>query len=760
MGDAHASRFGRPVCAFFVTVKDGVAEVVFDLPGEKVNILSGTVMEELNRTLLDLSERKDVACLVVKSGKPGNFIGGADMHEFLAVPDAKTAAEKAGGGQAVFNLLDDLPFPTIAAIHGAAVGGGLELALACDYRVVTDDPRTKLSLPETTIGILPGFGGTWRLPRIVGLTAALRMILTGSPVDGPRAEKMGLADACWPAAFFEEKTMRMARQLAGGKPTGVKGNPRGTAARNPRGTAARRRKRRLGTALAEGTPLGRALLFRAARRDVLARTGGHYPAPLAALHVLRQTVHAGRDKALALERETVGSLLPTEITRNLVRLFFAQEAAKKPAALAAGAAAVAPSAAAPGSAPRRIERAAVLGAGVMGGRIAWFFARQGVPVVVKDIAWEPVCKGFETAHSIFRELEAKRRGSPRETSLGMNRLSGAVDYKSVGSPDLVIEAVVENLAVKKKVLAEVEEHVRADTLLASNTSSLSITEMASALRSPERFVGMHFFNPPNRMPLVEVVPGARTSPHAVAEAVRAALFLGKTPVVVRDCPGFLVNRLLMPYLNECVRLIEEGSDFAAVDRLFLEFGMPMGPFTLLDEIGIDVAREVGRVLSAAYGNRMEASAIIESLAGRPDLLGKKTGRGFYLHEGGKRVPNPEMRRLISERRNAAVHGDRGDRREAPGPDEARDRPLLAMVNEAARALQEGVVASAQEADLALILGTGFPPFRGGLLRWADSRGIASVHRILGELAASRGARFTPAPLIETLASQGKGFYSD
>ena len=209
-----------------------------------------------------------------------------------------------------------------------------------------------------------------------------------------------------------------------------------------------------------------------------------------------------------------------------------------------------------------------------------------------------------------------------------------------------------------------------------------------------------------------------------------------------------------------IAFLEEGSDFAAVDRLFFEFGMPMGPFTLLDEIGIDVAREVGRVLSAAYGNRMEASAIIESLAGRPDLLGKKTGRGFYLHEGGKRVPNPEMRRLISERRNAAVHGDRGDRREAPGSDEARDRPLLAMVNEAARALQEGVVASAQEADLALILGTGFPPFRGGLLRWADSRGIASVHRILGELAASRGARFTPAPLIETLASQGKGFYSD
>jgi len=724
MSAALASPSLHPAGAFSLKVKDGIAELLFDLPGEKVNLLSAAVMEELNRNLVELSLRSDIRCLVVKSGKPGIFIAGANLHEFAAITEEKMAVEKAGEGQAVFNALDDLPFPTIAAIHGAAAGGGLELALACDYRVVTDDPRTKLSLPETTIGILPGYGGTYRLPRIIGLSAALRMILTGAPVDGSRAEKMGLADACWPLAFFEDKTLQMARAIAGGKPP-----------------LRRRRSKGLGITLAEKTPFGRALLFRAARREVLSRTGGHYPAPLAALHVLRKTVHAGRARALAAERETIGRLLPTDITRNLVRLFFAQEAAKRPAALLPNP---------PGTAARKIERAAVLGAGVMGGRIAWLFAKQGVPVVVKDIAWEAVRKGFETAHDIFRELEGKRRGSPRETNLGMNRISGAVDYKGLGSPDLVIEAVVENLDVKKKVLAEVEERVRPDTLIASNTSSLSITEMAVSLRRPERFVGMHFFNPPNRMPLVEVVPGARSSAQAVSDAVRAVFALGKTPIVVHDCPGFLVNRLLMPYLNECVRLIEEGSDFVAVDRLFLDFGMPMGPFTLLDEIGIDVAREVGRVLSRAYGHRMEASAVIESLAGRADLLGKKTGKGFYLHRGRKRIPNPEMRRLIAERQGAV--------KSAPGRADTRDRPFLAMVNEAARALQEGIVASAQEADLALILGTGFPPFRGGLLRWADSRGIGAIHEALAGFAARHGERFTPAPLVVTLASEEKGLY--
>jgi 3-hydroxyacyl-CoA dehydrogenase / enoyl-CoA hydratase / 3-hydroxybutyryl-CoA epimerase len=743
MGDAHGTERRNPACAFSYIVRDGIAELLFDLPGEKLNILSAAVMNELGQTVTELSGRKDIRCLLLKSGKPGSFIAGANLHEIAAVSDTETAATMAGAGQAILNALDDLPFPTIAVIHGVAVGGGLEMALACDYRVVTDDPRTKLSLPETTLGILPGFGGTYRLPRIIGLTQAVRMILTGSPVDGARAEKMGLADACWPAAFLEDKTAAFITKVLAA----------------PHGTMMKRRRRRpLATAFAEGTPLGRALLFRAARKDLLARTGGHYPAPLAALRVLQKTVHARREKALAMERDTIARLLPTEITRNMVRLFFAQEAAKKtpaPEGAAPSARGSAPStgsSAQPARAAQPLRSAAVLGAGVMGGRIAWLFAKAGIPVVMKDIAWEPVRKGYETALDVFRELEKKRRLTARETNLGMHRISGAVDYGSLGNPDIVLEAVVENIAIKKKVLAEVEARVGEKTLLASNTSSLSITEMAGALRAPSRFVGMHFFNPPNRMPLVEVVPGAATGVDAVAMAVKAALMLGKTPIVVKDCPGFLVNRLLMPYLNECVRLVEEGNDFVAVDRLLVGFGMPMGPFTLLDEIGLDIAREVGRVLATAYGVRMPGSDLLDSLAGRNDLLGKKTVKGFYLHGKGKRAPNPEMQRLIgSQRKGSAVK---------LAAALIVDRPLLAMVNEASRALQEGVAASAQDVDLALILGTGFPAFRGGLLRWADQRGVSVVRDALAGMAEKNGKRFTPSPLLEQMASEKKGFYAE
>jgi 3-hydroxyacyl-CoA dehydrogenase/enoyl-CoA hydratase/3-hydroxybutyryl-CoA epimerase len=449
MGDAKESGKAR---AFSVVTRDGIAELVFDLPGEKVNILSASVMRELDQEISGLAVRKDVRCLLVKSGKPGSFIAGADLHEIGSITEEKIAAEMAGMGQAVFNRIEDLPFPTIAVIHGVAVGGGLELALACSLRVVTDDPKTKLSLPETTLGILPGFGGTYRLPHVVGLSQALRMILGGAPVDGPRAEKIGLADACWPAAFLEDKTAALVKKLLEkGSVDAVK----------------RHRKRPFAVAFMEGP--GRALLFRAARKDILARTGGHYPAPLAALRALAKTSRMGREKALAVERATIARLLPSDITRNMVGLFFAQEAARKAAQ---------PRSPQPGPQPRALASAAVLGAGVMGGRIAWLFAKNGIPVVMKDIAWEAVRKGQETAHEIFRELEKKRRLTEREVNLGMHRVSGTVDYRSLGKPDVVIEAVVENIAIKKKVLAEVEERLGEDTLLASNTSSLSITEMA------------------------------------------------------------------------------------------------------------------------------------------------------------------------------------------------------------------------------------------------------------------------------------------
>ena len=694
-------------------VENGVATISFDLPGEKVNVLRGSVMEEMDGALKELEARNDVRCLVVESAKPGVFIAGADIHEIAAIRDAAEGSAMAARGQEILNRISDLPYPSVALIDGAALGGGLELALACTYRLVTDNPKTRLGLPETTLGIIPGFGGTYRLPRLIGLPRALEVILSGKSVTGPRAVSIGLAHACYPSAFLKDKARKFVAGL-GAKPA--------------------RGSRRRG--FLESLPFGRALILRAARKAAEARSGRHYPAVTEALRVLRKTAHASRGKALALEHEAIGRLIVTPVAKNLIALYFAQERAKKP----------------PTEEPRlvsEVRQAAVLGAGVMGGRIAWLFSRYDVPVVMKDIAWEAVQKGFATAHGIYAELRKRRRFDDREVNLKLHRISGAVDYAGLGSPEIVIEAVVENPAVKKKVLAEVEKRVSAETIIASNTSSLSITDLSGALKRPERFLGLHFFNPPNLMPLVEVIPGRLTDPAATRAAFQVALSLGKTPIVVQDCPGFLVNRLLLPYLNECVRVVEDGFDFVQLDRLAVDFGLPMGPFTLLDEIGLDVGREVARILEAAYGDRFQTPGVLGKLKERGDLLGKKSGKGFYVHNG-KRRPNPEIRGLLAKgnRRTAALSAKL-----------ALQRPLLSMINEASRVLEEKIVASPWELDLALVLGTGFPPFRGGLLRYADSLGLPRILETLRAFEARYGARFAPAQSIQRLVAEKKGFYT-
>ncbi len=724
-GAAGAAEGARPAGsrgALSLEVSEGIARLRIDQPGEKVNVLGTAVMAELDGLLAELAGRRDVCCLLLESGKPGVFVAGADLHELEAIADARSAEEKSAQGQEILNRLDDLPFPSVAVLNGATMGGGLELALACDFRLATDNPRTQLSLPETSLGLLPGWGGTFRLPRLIGLVQALQLILTGKAVDGAQAARIRLVDACYPEAFLQDKTAEFLRAAL--TPAGRKVAER------------RRRRRSLWRRLAEDTALGRALIFRRARRDLEARLGGHYPGPPAALEVLRRTGRASRARALSLERKALGRLVPGPVCKNLIRLFFAREAVKKTPALQGQ------------PRPRPVSRAAVLGAGTMGGRIAWLFTRHDIPVVMKDIAWEAVGRGYAAAYAVYQELARRRRLDDRQINLKMHRLSGAVDYAALGRPDFVVEAVVENLAVKKRVLAEVEGLLADEAVIASNTSSLSIAEMAGALRRPERFVGMHFFNPPNLMPLVEIIPGERSSPQTVRAAGLLALALDKTPIIVRDRPGFLVNRLLLPYLNESVRLLEEGYAFPAVDSRLRSFGLPMGPFRLLDEIGIDVAIEVARVLMAAYGGRMAAASFFGSLEGRRDLLGKKSGRGFYLYSGERQLPNPELLRL--------------SRRKGWGEAEDFDvvhRPILSMVNEAARALEEGVVSSARELDLALVLGIGFPPFRGGLLRYADELGIRRVRDTLARYAQQLGERFAPAALLQTLAGKGQGFHS-
>ena len=704
---------------------DGKVTLVIDRADAKVNAFNAAVMQELTAVLQELSTRSDIRFLFIKSGKQDVFIAGADIKDIQAIGDAPDAEKKSGEGQEVFNKLEDLPFPTMALIDGACLGGGTEFALACDYRVATDNPKVQIGLPETQLGILPGWGGTWRLPKLTGPATALNLILTGKSLDGKKAARSKLVDYMWPQAFYDEWAYELADRILDGESKTI---------------ASRRKSKKLGMKLLENNAIGRFFLFAGALRDTRRRTGGHYPAPIEALRVVRRAYGKRRDPALRIERSAFGRLAVSNASRNLVHLYFAREAVKHQPALKGD------------HPPKEIGQAAVLGAGVMGGRIAWLFSYRDLPVTMKDIAWDAVQKGYSSAREVYGQLQKIGKLDEREAWLKLHRIHGTVDYRSFGSPDFVVEAVVENLDVKKKVLTELESQVNTDTIIASNTSALSITEMAKSLKYPERFVGMHFFNPVNRMPLVEVIAGEQTSAETVRNTGLLAQRLGKTPVVVQNCAGFLVNRLLMPYLNEAVIMLDEGHDFREIDRKVKGFGMPMGPFTLLDEVGIDVAYEVARECMQAYGERMQTSGFFEALDGNTSLLGKKSGQGFFVYERKRKKPqpNPEMQKLIRTHVTSRAKPLSGF--------DVVHRPVFAMINEAARALEEQIVETPTDVDIAMIMGTGFPPFRGGVLRYADDLGITSVRDTLSRYADQYGTRFRPADLIQQLAGEGKSFY--
>ena len=718
---------------FSLEESDGFATLRIDRKDARVNALNAELMRELHAVLSDLSRRESIRFLFITSNKPNVFVAGADIHEIERLEDSADAERKSENGQEIMNLLDDLPFPTMAIIDGACLGGGCELALACDYRVAScDNPKTQIGLPETQLGILPAWGGTWRMPRLVGLMQAVQMILSGKSVDAEKAARAKLIDFAYPRAFLYEWARELAAAILDGSAGGE--------------IAKRRKSKKLGTRIIENNSLGRAVLCARAARDTRKKTDGHYPAPLEALRVVRRAYRKRRAVALAVERSAFARLASTGVARNLVRLYFAREAVKNHHALQGE------------GEPKRVERAAVLGAGVMGGRIGWLFSYRDIPVVMKDIDWEAVRNGYASAREAYEQLERARKLGSRESRLKLHKIHGAVDYRSLGTPDFVVEAVVENLDVKKRVLTEIEERIDDNAIIASNTSALSITEMAKALKRPGRFIGMHFFNPVNRMPLVEVIAGDETNEETVRATGVLAQELGKTPVVVRNCTGFLVNRLLMPYLNEAVIMLDDGESFPEIDRRIKAFGMPMGPFRLLDEVGIDVGYAVARECVRAYGDRMQTSRFFETIRAEDDLHGKKSGAGFYKYgessgrSRSRHAPKPNRRMKTLVRRSARSRGNR------LSEFDSLHRPLLAMVNEAARALEERIVETPTEVDIAMIMGTGFPPFRGGLLRYADDLGVGAVRDTLSSYAERFGERFRPADLIQQLAGENRRFY--
>ncbi len=695
--------------------KDGIAVLTFDLAGEKVNKLTRGVIDELSGLLDELAAKKEIKALVFRSGKEGNFIVGADIAEIQEVKDRDAAERLARRGQEVLAKIESLPFPAVAAIHGPCMGGGLELALACAYRVISNDPKTALALPEVRLGILPGFGGTQRLPRLVGLTNALDMILTGKSVYPPKARKIGLADE----VTFKELLLPRAVALA----TKATGKPR------PRGIRARRP---LMIKLLESTPF-RPIVYRAAKKSVLKETHGNYPAPLAALESVCYGLSRGLTAGYDHEAGLLGELASTEISKNLISIFYLNEALKKD---------LHPS-------PAKMSRAGVLGAGVMGGGIAQLFAEKGVSVRVKDINTKAVGAGLKEAWNIFTKRRKKGILTAIQARDGFDRILGATDYSGFGHADIAVEAVIENMEIKKTVLRDFEAVARENALFASNTSSLSITEMATVSKRPENVVGMHFFNPGEKMPLVEVVRGRKNSDETVSAVATLSRRLGKLPIVVNDGPGFLVNRILMAYLGEAVAMLEQGGTVEEIDRALLQFGMPMGAFILLDEIGIDIAHKVSGILHQGLGARSKPSGLLEKLY-QNGYYGKKNGKGFYRYEGRKRGgPDPSIQGRI------VPPGTRGK----ITSEEIVDRALLLMIKEAALCLEEKIIDRADLLDASLIFGIGFPPFRGGLLKYADKLGANVIVGKLESYAQKQGERFTPPASLLDMAKTGKRFYA-
>ena len=711
----------------FETTPDEIGLLHIDVPDKKVNVLSSSVMAELS-DLLNILSQKPLQALVISSGKPNQFIAGADITEIQSIRTHEEGQFKSSMGQTIFNQLAELPYPTVAVIDGPCLGGGLELALACTYRIVSDGPKVQLGLPEVNLGILPGFGGTQRLPKLIGFQAALELILTGQAINAKKALRLHLADALYPQGFLADLTRKFIQHIH--SETGRKK------------VLASRHARPISTRFLESNPAGREIVSRIAHQQVRQKTQGHYPAPLKALAVVKSTYGIPLQKGLAVEAKAFADLVISKICQNLTHLFFVQEQLKKPSH-------VSPK-------PWPLTHSAVLGAGLMGGGIAWALSNAELDVRLKDLNWENVGRGLAAAENLYQKGVERKKLSPPEALLKFNHISGTLDYSGFGLADIVIEAIVENMAVKKGTLAELEQVVRPDTIIASNTSSLSITEMAAALNRPERFVGMHFFSPVHRMPLVEVIPGDKTDPGVVEATMQLARQMKKTPIRVKNVPGFLVNRILIPYVNEAVHLLEEGVDMLTLDRLMTQFGMPIGPLALADEVGLDVGYKVAVSLESGYGQRMAVPAILTHLHENKDWLGKKSGKGFYVHGHGTKVPNSELLKAVSDWQKA-------HRRESgtrPSMDDCLDRMVLIMVNEAARCLAEHVVAGPAELDMAMIMGTGFPPFRGGLCRYADQTSMTIITERLQKLSERYGRRFEPASLLVEMAENNHTFFKE
>lgn len=697
--------------------KDGIARLHFDLPGASANTLGAAALHELKEAVAAVAGAADVRALVLTSGKEG-FVAGADIREFVAMFGRPVAEleESLAQIQAVFDAIERLPFPTVAAINGYALGGGLEYALAADFRIAS--PPARVGFPEVKLGLLPGFGGTVRLTRLIGVDNALEWICTGEEHGAAEALKTGVVDAVVEPQNLLDAALSLARDAAGGNLDYQE----------------RRRRKHDPVHL---SAVEKTMVFETAKARVASKAGPHYPAPTAAVACLERNSVLPAPEALRIEAHCFAELAQTRVAANLIRLFLNEQALKRAVKKQTAQA-------------RPVSRLAVLGAGVMGAGIAYQSALKGTPVLLKDVSEAALQKGMNHLREQLAGRVARGRMKPEEMVEVLPRCTPVTAAGELARADLVIEAVVESEAVKRAVLADAENAVVETAIIATNTSTLSISGLAESLKRPERFCGMHFFNPVPLMPLVEVIRGRRTDDATIATVAAFARALGKNPVVVNDCPGFLVNRILLPYLNAFETLVHDGADFRQVDAVMERFGWPLGPAALLDVVGLDVAIHAAKVMAAGYPGRMARpeGSVLESLfkAGR---LGQKGGAGFYRYEAGRDGKPAKAGDAAVLELLRSDHPVSYEFSEA----EIVERLMIPMCLEAVRCLEEGIVASPQEVDMALVWGIGFPPFRGGALRYIEETGVEKFLQ-RADYHAGLGAMYRVPDSLRALAASG------
>ena len=697
--------------AFTLTIDDdNIAWLAIDVPNEKMNTLQAEFADQMKAIFNQLDSKKSqVKGLIVHSLKPDNFIAGADVRMLEACQSSLEAEQLATQGQQMFSRLAALPFTVVAAIHGPCLGGGLELALGCDYRVCSDDAATKLGLPEVQLGLLPGSGGTQRLPRLIGLLNSLDMILTGKLLRAKKAVKLGLADACVPESILLE------------------------AAKDYIAKSKRKVKIDLKEKLIANTKMGRKVIFEQAAKKTKQKTRGNYPATKAILKVIEYGLENGMEKGFAKEAHEFGRLVMTPESQALRSIFFATTEMKKDFGSDAK--------------PKTITSVAVLGGGLMGAGIGYVSATKAkVPVRIKDVSNDGILHAMSYSYQLLSKLVKRRSLTKAQLQQQMQSISGGTDFTGFAHKDMVIEAVFEDLSLKQSMVRDVEKHAKKGVIFASNTSSLPIAKIAQGAAHPENVIGLHYFSPVDKMPLVEVIPHEGTSDEVIATTVKFARKQGKTPIVVKDKAGFYVNRILAPYMNEAARVLLSGEPIEHIDKALLNFGFPVGPIALLDEVGVDIGAKITPILVEELGERFSAPDVFEILL-KDNRKGRKSGKGFYTYKGKKKEVDKSVYSLLKLKPESIL-----------SEEVVAMRCVLLMLNEAVRALDDGIIASARDGDIGAIFGIGFPPFLGGPFKYIDKVGAKKLVETMNEYAGKYGSRFAPSDGLLTRAGTGDKFY--